>query len=388
MTVTSTGTVTGFDPDDTLRSSGASRTAVPRPIAMLMPGQGAQYQGMAVGLYEREPAFTDAIDEFFVLLGREGAAIRSDWLSARPKVEIDEAIRAQPLLFGIGYAMGRTLQSWGVEPSVLLGHSAGEYVAAALAGVVTLEDAASQLLERVELFQRAPLGGMLAVVATEEQVAPFLTDEVVIGAVNGPGQLLLAGPQPQLSEVRAQLDRAEITCMPAKALRGFHSPSILDACEAAVSAFASVPLRAPSIRIVSAAKPGVLDAATAKDPRFWAMVPGAPVLFGPALDLLLSQGPYLLVETGPGQGLSVLARRHPEVLNRRSAVVSLLGHRPGPPQIDRNALVRAIDRLVTEGYPVPASARERLLDTDQLDDANPSQNPNIPAVLVPAGIAG
>ena len=349
-----------------------------RPIALLMPGQGAQHDGMAVGLYEREPAFTDAVDEFFVLLGREGAAIRSDWLSARPAVPVDEAIRAQPLLFGIGYAMGRMLQSWGVEPSVLLGHSAGEYVAAALAGVVSLEDAASLLLERVHLFQDAPLGGMLAVVATEEQVAPFLTEQVVIGAVNGPGQLLLAGPEPQLSGVRAALDRAEITCMPAKALRGFHSPSIVEACAASVPAFAGIRLGAPSIRIVSAARPGVLDRATAQDPRFWAMVPAAPVLFGPALDLLLSQGPHLLVETGPGQGLSVLARRHPEVLAKRSAVVSLLGHRPGPPEADRAAVLRAVDRLVAEGHRISASVRERLTD------AQPAAA--VPAVLVPTGI--
>lgn len=353
-------------------------TLTPRPVALLLPGQGAQYQGMGVGLYEREPAFTDAIDEFFVLLGREGAAIRADWLSENPRVAVDEAIRAQPLLFGIGYAMGRMLQSWGVEPSVLLGHSAGEYVAAALAGVVSLEDAAALLLSRVELFQRAPLGGMLAVVATEEQVAPFLTEDVVVGAVNGPGQLLVAGPEPQLSRVRAALERAEITCMPAKALRGFHSPSILDACEASVPAFAGIRLNAPAIRIVSASRPGFLDKATARDPRFWAMVPGVPVLFGPALDLLLSQGSYLLVETGPGQGLSVLARRHPQVLARRSAVVSMLGHRPGPPEADRAAVLRAVDRLVSEGHRVPAAARELLLD-DQPVAA-------LPAVLVPTGI--
>jgi [acyl-carrier-protein] S-malonyltransferase len=352
----------------------------PRPVALLLPGQGAQHQGMAVGLYEREPAFTDAIDEFFVLLGRQGAAIRSDWLSASPSVDMDEAVRAQPLLFGIGYAMGRMLQSWGVEPSVLLGHSAGEYVAAALAGVVSLEDAAALLLERVELFQRAPLGGMLAVVATEEQVAGYLTDQVVVGAVNGPGQLLLAGPEPQLSAVRAQLDQAGITCMPAKALRGFHSPSIMEACNACVPAFAGIRLNAPAIRIVSASRPGVLDKADARDPRFWAMVPGVPVLFGPALDLLLAQGPHTLVETGPGQGLSVLARRHPEVLARRSAVVSLLGHKPGPPEADRAAVVRAVDRLTAEGRRISAAVRERLLD--------PPAAHGVPAVLIPAGIGG
>ncbi|HEU5429407.1 MAG TPA: acyltransferase domain-containing protein [Actinocrinis sp.] len=353
--------------------------STPRPVALLLPGQGAQHQGMGVGLYEREPAFTDAIDEFFVLLGREGAAIRADWLSDNPRVAVDEAIRAQPLLFGIGYAMGRMLQSWGVEPSVLLGHSAGEYVAAALAGVASLEDAAALLLSRVELFQDAPVGGMLAVVADEERVAPFLTDEVVVGAVNGPGQLLVAGPQPQLSEVRAALERAEITCMPAKALRGFHSPSILAACAASIPAFAGIRLNAPAIPIVSASRPGLLDKATARDPEFWAMVPGVPVLFGPALDLLLSQGSYLLVETGPGQGLSVLARRHPEVLARRSAVVSLLGHRPAPPHADRGAVLRAIDRLTTEGYRIAPSVRDCLVDEEPAAA--------VPAVLIPAGIA-
>jgi [acyl-carrier-protein] S-malonyltransferase len=332
----------------------------PRPVALLLPGQGAQHSGMAVGLYDREPAFTDALDEWFAALGAEGARVRSDWLSEDPRVPIDEATRAHPLLFGIEYAMGRMLQSWGVAIRALLGHSAGEYVAAVHAGVLSLTDAAGLLLERVAAFQTARPGGMLAVVATEEQVAPFLTDEVVVGAVNGPGQLLLAGPDPDLGAVEAALRAAEITCMPSKARRGFHSPSVVEACEATIPALSRVPLSAPRLELFSSHVPGLVDAVRARDPRFWAMIPAAPVLFGPGLDALLDRGDYLLIETGPGQGLAALARRHPRVIAGHSAVLALLGHKPGPPEADRKHLLRAVAGLVAEGYPVDAAVSERL----------------------------
>jgi [acyl-carrier-protein] S-malonyltransferase len=105
----------------------------PRPVVLLFPGQGSQYPGMATGLYRREPVFTEAMDEVFDLMGPHAAAIRGDWLGHSALVHIDDVRRAQPLLFAVGYALGRMVHGWGVRPVALLGHSAGELVAGPLA---------------------------------------------------------------------------------------------------------------------------------------------------------------------------------------------------------------------------------------------------------------
>ncbi|MFJ5927364.1 acyltransferase domain-containing protein [Kitasatospora sp. NPDC092948] len=324
----------------------------PRPVALLLPGQGSQYPNMARGLYGQVPAFTEPFEEVLGLLGPLGEEALADWLAERPAVDIDHVSRAQPLIFAVNYALARMLTAWGLRPAAFVGHSAGEAVAAVLAGVMSLPDAARLLAERVELIADAPPGGMLAVAAAPEQLAPYLTAEVVVGAVNGPQQVLLAGPDPQLEQVAQRLRADGHTCMRAKAVSGFHSPSLADCCRRALPGFAGVRLAPPGIPVHSGRLGGELDPGNACDPVFWAMQPAEPVLFAPALDSLLRRRPYLLVEAGPGQGLTALARRHREVASGRSAVVPLLGTRAREPEADRLNVLRAVRALVEEGHPV------------------------------------
>ncbi|MDO0926675.1 acyltransferase domain-containing protein [Streptomyces sp. TG1A-8] len=315
----------------------------PDRIALLLPGQGAQRPGMAHGLYGTEPAFTEAVDEVFALLGAEGDRIRDDWAADAPAVPLDHVSRAQPLLFAVDYALGRMLCEWGLRPAALLGHSAGETAAAVLAGVLDLADAVRLLAERAQLLAEAPPGGMVAVAATPEQVAHRLTDQVVVGAVNSRTQLLLAGPEPELSAVADALRADGLTCARARATTGFHSPSVAPACAAQIPSFEAVTLRPPRIPIVSGYTARPLTDAEATDPVFWAMQPAEPVLFAPALDRLLADGPYHLVETG--QSLSALARRHPGVTRGGSRVTALLDARPRGPEHDRAVLRAAARRL-------------------------------------------
>jgi acyl transferase domain-containing protein len=327
----------------------------PERIALLLPGQGAQRPAMAHGLYGTEPAFTEAVDEVFALLGAEGARIRADWAADTPAVPLDHVSRAQPLLFAVDYALGRTLCARGLRPAALLGHSAGETVAAVLAGVLDLGDAVRLLAERVRLLAEAPPGGMLAVAASPRQVAHRLTDQVVVGAVNSPTQLLLAGPEPELGAVADALRADGLTCARARATTGFHSPSVRAACAAQIPSFRAVTLRPPRIPIVSGYTARPLTDAEATDPVFWALQPAEPVLFAAALDRLLADGPYHLVEAGPGQSLSALARRHPGVTRGGSRVTALLAARPRGPEDDRAALRAALERLA----PPAGSTRDR-----------------------------
>src|SRR5262249_31781617 len=112
-----------------------------RGVVLLFPGQGAQQAQMAAGLYGYSEAFTGGMGEGFSLLGAEGTQVRADWLLPGSVDGLDDVTRAQPLLYAVGCALGRLVESWGVEPAALLGHSVGEMVAATLAGVFEFKDA-------------------------------------------------------------------------------------------------------------------------------------------------------------------------------------------------------------------------------------------------------
>jgi [acyl-carrier-protein] S-malonyltransferase len=311
-----------------LRDNDCVGTAPSRPIALLLPGQGSQHPGMAVELYGGDPVFTSVIDRFFEAIGAAGRRLRADWLAGDPHNCLDDASSAQPLLFAIGCALGHSLLTAGVRPSVLLGHSVGELAAAALADVFDLEAGAGLLAARSAAMAEASPGGMLAVRATAAELAPYLdadgADGVVVGALNAPRQTVLSGPDPRLAEVEQILRAAGLWCRRVRARQPFHSPVLGDAAVRFAEAFAEIGLRAPSIPIQSTRTAALVDPRQAVDPSFWAGQLAAPVLFWPALDNLLAADDYLLVEAGPGQGLSTLARRHPSVRAGRSAVVSLL----------------------------------------------------------------
>lgn len=323
-----------------------------RPVALLFPGQGAQHPGMAVGLYQGDADFRARMDEVFALLGPDGAAIRADWLSARPAVALDDLRRAQPLLFAVGWALGRTLLDRGLVPGALLGHSVGEVAAAVLADVLTLPEAVRALRERVAHLAEAPPGGMLAVHASVEAVEAYLDEQVVVGAVNGPRQLLLAGPDGPLTTVERRLRSAGVTCRRARSTAAFHSPLMAVYAARAEPVLRTVRWRPPRLPLYSGYTGQLMTSALATDPGYWASHPVAPVRFGAALDNLLASGPFRLVEAGSPHGLTALARRHPAVAAGRSTAVALLPARPQGPVVDLAARDAVLRDLAAEGHPV------------------------------------
>ena len=328
-----------------------------RPLGLMLPGQGSQHVGMATGLYGREPVFTDAVDEVFGLLGPVGKRVKADWLG-RDR-DIDGVERAQPLLFAVEYGLCQMLESWGASPAVLIGHSVGEFVAATLAGVFTLSDAVRLLWERVELIAAAPPGGMLAVRAGVADLQPYLTDEVVVAAVNAPRQTLLAGPSEPLRTVMARLREAGIYCRLAKATSAFHSPALAAAATAAVPGFEGTPATAPDIRIFSAYTTRPMTPEIAGDAEFWAAQPTTPVLFWPAIEAMLAEGPLLLLEVGPGQGLTALVKTHPSVVSGRSDAMGLLPSRWRDGDDDLRSVRAATARLRAQGYDLHPSTLAR-----------------------------
>ncbi|PRX51428.1 acyl transferase family protein [Prauserella shujinwangii] len=317
-----------------------------RPAALMFPGQGAQHQGMATGLYRSERVFADAMDSVFALLGAEGERVRADWLSDEPAIGIDDVRRAQPLLFAVGYALGRLLYSRGVRPTAMLGHSAGELVAATLAGVFELRDAVALVGGRVRHAATMPSGGMLAVAAAPDDLRPYLDDELVaIAAVNAPRQTMLAGPTAPLRAVEARLRADGVIVREVPSTSPFHSPVMAPVAAATERALGRARLRAPRLPVYSAYTGEVLGEQQARDPGFWARQVTDTVYFGPALDRLLADRDVLLVEAGPGQTLAAFARRHRAVREQRSAVVPLLPAQPGGPETDLRSVLDALDRV-------------------------------------------
>ncbi|WP_433516194.1 acyltransferase domain-containing protein [Nonomuraea sp. CA-143628] len=331
----------------------APRQGRRRPVALLFPGQGAQHARMGAGLYQRDPEFTARMDEVFGLFGPHGRAIRDDWRSPRPALDLDDLRRAQPLLFAVDWALGRLVLSWGVRPAALLGHSVGEVAAAALAGVFTMADAVTVMRDRIDRLTGLPPGGMLAVAAGPDELRPFLADldgAVVVGAVNAARQVMLAGLDGPLRQVERGLRAAGYGCRRARATTAFHSPAIAAALAGSREVMAGLALRPPAIPLYSGYTGGLMSPGTATDVDFWADQPAEPVLFGPALDRLLAEGDYLLVEAGPSESLTALARRHPKVRSGAGDVAALLPAGPGEGERDRRAVLAAAAKLWLEGH--------------------------------------
>lgn len=313
------------------------------PVALLLPGQGSQYPGMGTGLYRAEPEFAAALDEVFDAMGPAGPILRSDWLAAEPVLPMDHVTRSQPMLFALDYALGRLLLAQGLRPALLLGHSVGEVAGATLAGVFDLRTAASLVQDRVTRLASAPAGGMVAVAAPREEIAPLLEPGVDIGAVNAPRQIVLAGRDEPLRATVAALRAAGFTCAPVASLTPFHSAALEPVVEPTRARLARLPLKPPSLPLLSGYTAAPLTDEEAVSPLYWARHPVDAVLFWPALEDLMSRGDHLLVECGPGQGLVTLARRHPAVRSGRSRVLALLGPAAAGPDAEAEhfAAVRA-----------------------------------------------
>jgi acyl transferase domain-containing protein len=309
-------------------------------IALLFPGQGAQHPRMAAGLYGTSEIFTAAMDQAFELLGADGPRLRAEWLAAEPSPSFDDVTVAQPLLYAVELALGRLVLDWGVHPVALLGHSVGELAAATLAGVLDVEDGFRLMRDRIRVFADTPAGGMLAVAASPDEVRDLLGADLHLAAVNATRQLLLAGERRSLDRAAEALRARGLVCRDARARQAFHSPLVDGAVEASLPHWLATPLRPSRLTLYSAYTKAILTDRQAVDPEFWARQAAEPVLFAPTLDRMLADHDCLLVEAGPGTGLSALARRHPKVIRGASRVLPLLPDRPAGDRADRESVAR------------------------------------------------
>ncbi|MFI7143997.1 SDR family NAD(P)-dependent oxidoreductase [Nonomuraea sp. NPDC050022] len=380
-------------------------------VAFLLPGVGDQYADLGRELYRTEPVYAEAVDrcvelaadrcgvdlralfgpaddqsddekpaadqarpsgvdrarpsdgDLAALLGRDGSG------QDRADDPLSHAEVAHPFLFTVEYALARLLSHWGVTPDLLIGYSLGEYVAACLGGVFTLEDALYVVAERARLIAAAPAGRMVAVAADEDRVQGLLVGaeaEVDVAALNGPSMTVLSGRPEDIEAVTRRLTAEGVACRPLRSAHAFHSSLLQPAREKLAALLDSVPRQAPAITIVSNLTGVALTAEQATSSQYWADQLVSPVRFADAVRHCVSQEVDVFVELGPGQTLGGLVRQN---LSDRPATV--LGTLPplwtaGQRRDARSELLEACGRLwelgVTLNWAPTRPTGARLVD--------------------------
>ncbi|MCF8170955.1 MAG: type I polyketide synthase [Candidatus Methylopumilus sp.] len=282
-------------------------------MAWLMTGQGSQYAGMGAELYGREPAFTKAIDRCAVQLDSYLDAPLTTVLFDTNYAKLNQTGYTQPALFALEYALAQTWLSWGIQPDLLAGHSVGEYVAACLAGVFSLEDGLKLIVARASLMQALPAGGtMAAIFADESTVLSALTlldlhQDCDIAAINSSSETVIAGRQAAVTKLISHFQAGKIQTRELKVSHAFHSTlmePILKEFEAVAQDVAFKPATIPLISNVT----GKLAGTEILTPAYWASHIRLPVRFAETLKALREQGARNFLEIGPHPVLTSMAK--------------------------------------------------------------------------------
>ena len=296
--------------DPSRRSTGEIAAWVPQAV-FLFPGQGAQYAGMGRALCAGEPVFRAAFDE--CLQAFEGVLAFD--LRERMFSDDDEALKptsvTQPATFALEYALARQLQSLGVRPAALIGHSVGEFAAAVLAGVMQLGDAARLVARRGALMQAMPEGDMLSVRMPADALSAQLPEGISLAAENGPSACVAAGPAALIEAFRQRLEAEGVAAKLLQTSHAFHSQMMEGAVAPFEALVREVRLAAPTTPIYSTLTGRLLSDAEAIDPAYWARHLRETVRFAPAALAALAQTEHpLFIELGPRNTLTTLVRQH------------------------------------------------------------------------------
>lgn len=330
------------------------------PVAFLFPGQGSQHVDMLVGLYRSEPVFREHVDscaeQLKPILGVDLRKLiyPDEGEFDRATEQLNHTSVAQPALFVVSYALARLWMHFGVQPVAAIGHSIGEYVAACVSQVFSLEDALWLVAQRGRLMQRAPRGAMLSVAATETDVSAIVGDDLSIAAVNGPAACVVSGASDAIEQAAARFAAAGIPCRTLHTSHAFHSALMDPVLEEFVRAVKTVRMQPPQLPFVSNVTGDWITPEAATDPDYWALHLRHTVRFHASLERLLNDTEVVLLEVGPGTALTLLSRRRGSS-GRLQAAVSSARH-PEQDEPDEKVLVRALGQLWLNGVPIDWAA--------------------------------
>lgn len=305
-----------------------------RPVAFVFPGIGDHYVNMAAGIYAAEETFRNEVDRCCEILKEHlGSDLRKVFYAsesakqplASPGLDLrrmlnrggggddaqskqlNETFIAQPAVFVIEYAMARLLIQWGIKPQAMMGYSIGEYVAACLAGVLSLEDALFLVARRARVIQTLPTGALLAVPLSADEVDQYLSEQLWVAAINGSALCVLSGSNEAVDECEQKLLSKGLACRRLPTSHPFHSQLLSPIASQFTELVSKVKLNAPAIPYISNVTGAWITAAEVQDPNYWAKHMCQTVRFASGLTELWKEPRRLMLEVGPGQSLTSLA---------------------------------------------------------------------------------
>jgi amino acid adenylation domain-containing protein len=336
-----------------------------RAVVFMFTGQGAQHINMGRELYEAEPTFREQIDRCAQMLNSHLDQDLREILYPAPEQseraikQIRETCWAQPALFVIEYALAQLWKEWGVEPSAMIGHSIGEYVAGCLAGVFTLEEALALVSARGRLMQELPGGAMLSVALSAEKVDGWLNGSLSLAAINAPSQCVVSGPGEEIESLQSRLKEKGVGCRRLQTSHAFHSKVMESIRERFAAELGRVELKEPKIRYISNLTGKWVEAGQTCDPGYWVRQMREPVRFAEGIATLLKDDDSFFLEVGPGSTLTNFVRQQTGPGKGMVATNCLPG---AGGRSDQGLVLEALGRLWLAGVPID---RRRLYSRER-----------------------
>ena len=331
-----------------------------RPIVFMFSGQGSQYVNMGKEVYQTEAVFKHHLDycadylKPLLNLDLRDLLYPTTLSVEDAAAQLQQTAITQAALFSVEYALAQLWLSWGVKPKAMIGHSIGEYVAACLAGVFSLDDALALVAARGQLMQTVAPGTMLAVSLPAEELREVLPEDLSLALINSSSLCVVSGTNEAIAAFEAQMKDRDVRCQALHTSHAFHSQMMAGIVEPFTARMRQTTLNAPQIPYLSNVTGTWITAEQATNPDYWAQHLRQTVYFAEGLEQLLLDHQQILLEVGPGRTLSSLARQH-QAKKAEQWVLTSLPH-PQENQADGAFLLTTLGRLWLAGLVIDHKA--------------------------------